>query len=219
MKKNRMMRLASLLLICVLLTTSVISGTFAKYVSNVEVEDEARVAYWGFGKAPAITFDLFDGQYVDATNGLTVKSEDGDNIVAPGTKKESKFGFAYTDNVNDAIEAPEVAYTFVVDAEITGEYDALDDNENFFWTLDGKQYETVAKLLEAIEGLDGNKSENRYEPGQLPAAFGVGSEHTIGWEWVFSTDSDHDAVDTEMGNADPLANVAITISITAEQID
>ena len=48
MKKNRMMRLASVLLVCVLLTTSVISGTFAKYVTSVESTDEARVANWGF---------------------------------------------------------------------------------------------------------------------------------------------------------------------------
>ena len=31
MKKNKMMRLAAILLVCVLMTTSVISGTFAKY--------------------------------------------------------------------------------------------------------------------------------------------------------------------------------------------
>ena len=47
MKKNRMMRLASILLICVLLTTSVISGTFAKYVTADTGSDNARVAKWG----------------------------------------------------------------------------------------------------------------------------------------------------------------------------
>ena len=218
MKKNRMMRLASLLLICVLLTTSVISGTFAKYTSSATVTDEARVAYWGFGKAPSITFDMFDGQYVDATNGTTVKSEDGANVVAPGTGKTATFAFPYTNG--NGITAPEVAYTFVVDADITGNYTALDENKNFFWTLDGTEYETVAKLLKAIEDLDGNKNQNRYEAGKLPVGFEVGSEHTIGWVWHFGTDVEaEDKADTLMGNADPLANVAITISITAEQID
>lgn len=214
MKKNRMMRLASLLLICVLLTTSVISGTFAKYISNVEVEDEARVAYWGFGKAPAITFDLFDGEYTSA-NGTTVDSEDGDNVVAPGTGKTATFAFPYTNG--NGITAPEVAYSFVVDAEITGEYEALDDNENFFWTLDGEEYATVALLLAEIEELDGDTT---YNPGELPEGFEVGDEHTIGWVWHFGEDiKAEDEADTAMGNADPLANVAITISITAEQID
>ena len=49
MKKNRMMRLAAFLLVCVLLTTSVISGTYAKYVSTTTDSDSARVAKWGFG--------------------------------------------------------------------------------------------------------------------------------------------------------------------------
>ena len=47
MKKNRMLRLASALLILTLLTTSVIGGTFAKYVSTGSVSDTARVAKWG----------------------------------------------------------------------------------------------------------------------------------------------------------------------------
>ena len=46
MKKNRMMRVASALLVAVLLTTCAISGTFAKYVSTATGEDAARVAYW-----------------------------------------------------------------------------------------------------------------------------------------------------------------------------
>ena len=48
MKKNRAMRLAALLLVAVLMSTCGISGTFAKYVTEVSSEDSARVAYWGF---------------------------------------------------------------------------------------------------------------------------------------------------------------------------
>ena len=47
MRNNRMMRAASALLVAVLLTTSTISGTFAKYVTEKEVSDTARVAKWG----------------------------------------------------------------------------------------------------------------------------------------------------------------------------
>ena len=35
-----MMRLATILLVCVLLTTSVISGTFAKYINSANSEDQ-----------------------------------------------------------------------------------------------------------------------------------------------------------------------------------
>ena len=47
MKKNRMMRVASALLVAVLLTTCAISGTFAKYVTTESGSDFARVAKWG----------------------------------------------------------------------------------------------------------------------------------------------------------------------------
>ena len=47
MKKNKMMRLASCLLVLVMLSTSMISGTFAKYVTTGSAEDTARVAKFG----------------------------------------------------------------------------------------------------------------------------------------------------------------------------
>ena len=47
MKKNKMMRLASAMMVLTLMSTSVISGTFAKYVTKGEATDKARVAKWG----------------------------------------------------------------------------------------------------------------------------------------------------------------------------
>ena len=47
MKKNKMLRIASILLVVTLLSTCVISGTFAKYVTKAEGIDAARVAKWG----------------------------------------------------------------------------------------------------------------------------------------------------------------------------
>jgi hypothetical protein len=73
MKKNKMMRLASLLLVCVLLTTSVISGTFAKYTTSYTANDTARVAKWGFDQA-TLSFDLFAATYDDSVDGNGEKS-------------------------------------------------------------------------------------------------------------------------------------------------
>ena len=47
MKTNKIMRVASVLLVAVLLTTCAISGTFAKYVTTGNTGDGARVAKWG----------------------------------------------------------------------------------------------------------------------------------------------------------------------------
>lgn len=99
MKKNKMMRLASALLVCTMLSTSVISGTFAKYVTTDSAGDTARVAKWGvtveasgnlFGKYYAkndstATSDLIAASSTNVANGAS----DGKNIVAPGTKNDT----------------------------------------------------------------------------------------------------------------------------------
>ena len=68
MKTNKIMRIASGLLVAVLLSTCVISGTFAKYVSTYDGTDSARVATWAFeidGEALAndFKFDLFNAKH------------------------------------------------------------------------------------------------------------------------------------------------------------
>ncbi|MCH5321313.1 MAG: hypothetical protein J1E36_06090 [Eubacterium sp.] len=105
MKKNKMMRLASVLLVAVLLTTSIISGTFAKYVTSGSASDGARVAK--FGVTIAASGSLFNVNYFNSkvTNGpagwveddyntlLTVESSNGDKLVAPGTQNTDGLSF------------------------------------------------------------------------------------------------------------------------------
>ena len=104
MKKNKMMRLASGLLVAVLLTTSTISGTFAKYTTQDKASDAARVAKWGVELQ--VAGDLYGSKYKDAANSniasadntnITVYGTDStdadENIVAPGTLNNSGFSF------------------------------------------------------------------------------------------------------------------------------
>lgn len=94
MKKNRMMRLASVLMVLTLLSTSVISGTFAKYITVVESSDSARVAKWGItmgleeGTAGRAT-EVFVDKY-DAIANPTVDGQ-GTDVVAPGTAGSVKY--------------------------------------------------------------------------------------------------------------------------------
>ena len=224
MKKNKAMRLASALLVLTLLTTCVISGTFAKYTTSTTGTDKARVAYWGFDQDAATAIDLFDGEY---TNVKASGEVDGfSNVVAPGTSKTSTFAFGYTNYKTDKITAPEVAYTFTVNPTITGDYTSLDSNTNFKWTLQkgnetAAEYNTVAELLAAIKALSGDASGSKqYAAGNLPTAFTSADEvYTIGWNWAFSTNAAGDAADTAMGNAQALDNVTFAITITATQVD
>ena len=151
MKKNIMMRLASGLLVAVLLTTCAISGTFAKYVTAGTANDSARVAKWGV--EVAANGQLIKTEYgadTDATDSdgekiaLTVKSSatPADNLVAPGTRNDDGINFGVTGTpevaVNVKVSVDEETLKDVVLA--AGQYDDptglvadddLDDNNQF----------------------------------------------------------------------------------------
>ena len=123
MMKNKMMRLASVLLVAVLLSTCAISGTFAKYVNTSSGNDTARVAKWGFKNEATISFEnLFASSYQNVKSG-----NDEMAIIAPGTSGFTSFAF----KLETGISAPEVAYSFTVG---TGNStNATASNSNITW--------------------------------------------------------------------------------------
>ncbi|MBQ8611064.1 MAG: hypothetical protein IJ412_05060 [Oscillospiraceae bacterium] len=231
MKKNTMMRLASVLLICVLLTTSTISGTFAKYVTDGSGEDYARVAKWGVTvTSDGVTFDKnYEG--TDATKAAishdnSVESSDEWKVVAPGTTKNAtEFSFE---------GAPEVAYK--VDFEITN----LALNEN--WSVDGIEYCPIiftvegekyyigkdttitdkATLIKAVKDAVVAVSDS-YKPNTPLSSVDVPS---VSWEWEFEADTlagyQSDPKDTALGNkaaAGAAATIELSVKCTVTQLD
>lgn len=116
MKKNKMMRIASVLLVLTLISTCAISGTFAKYVTKASGEDKARVAKWGI----VLTMEgdaVFSTQYeTDDTKfaeDYSVISANDDNVVAPGTEGE---------HIKATIKgAPEVAFRLILGLTVKNE--------------------------------------------------------------------------------------------------
>lgn len=101
MKKINTMRAAGGLLIATLLSTSAVSGTYAKYVSGGSAGDTARVAKWGV--VISATGNLFSKNYLVATNtptasttdaNISVESSNTDMLVAPGTKSATGLSFS-----------------------------------------------------------------------------------------------------------------------------
>ena len=229
MKKNRMMRLASILLVCVLLTTSVISGTFAKYTTSVSSEDKARVAYWGFQSSN--TMDL-QGLFLNAYN--NVASVDGDDVIAPGTECSTTFAFAWDEDTTAwegakvNVTGPEVAYNFTVAVDWTCDEGIL-NNPNIVWQLDDNGYGTWTEMMSDIVALSGDASGTKYyAPNTLPAEFTASDDvHTISWKWIFDENAANkeaatangDVLDTAMGNAQLLDDCYVKITITATQVD
>ena len=213
MKKNVMMRVASALLVAVLMTTCAISGTFAKYTTTASSEDSARVAYWGFQSSNSMDLtNLFLSSYTN------VNSENGDDVIAPGTSGSTTFAFAYGEN--GVFEAPEVAYTFTVDVDATCD-PAIVANTNIQWRLDGTGdagWGTWNELIAAITLLSGDVSGTKqYAPNTLPDEFTTEDDvHTIEWRWIFAG---NEVLDTAMGNDADLADCSIKITITATQVD
>lgn len=112
MRKNKMMRAASALLVAVLLTTSTISGTFAKYVTQDSASDTARVAKWGVELQ--VVGNLFGDSYgtgnkivEDSDGSVTVQSvnhtEQNSDVVAPGTENSGE-GFSFAINGSPEVD-------------------------------------------------------------------------------------------------------------------
>lgn len=115
--KNKMMRIASILMAAVLLTVCAVSGTFAKYVTSANTADTARVAKWGVllsiegdglfsdkYEADDETYTKSDYTVEAAENGegATVKF---DKVVAPGTPAKAKAAVVTEGDVSQAAKA------------------------------------------------------------------------------------------------------------------
>ena len=229
MKKNKMMRLASLLLVLVLMTSSIVGGTFAKYTTSVNSYDEARVAYWGFQSTNSMDITgLFKDVYDN------VDSVDDADVIAPGTTGSATFAFAWDEEVSaygSAVTAtgPEVSYNFKI--EVVENCDTLiKNNKNIQWKLDSGTYGTWDKLIAEIRALSGaDGGQKVYAPNTLPTAFSATDDvHTISWQWIFEgtekyevdgKELSQDEYDTYMGNAANLDDCSITITIIATQVD
>ena len=223
MKKNTMMRLASGLLVAVLLTTCAISGTFAKYVTSDSSTDSARVAKWGVN-VDVVVDGAFATEYdaketvTDLTGtaiAKTVVSSNGDNLLAPGTSGTLLSKAAITGSPEVAVNIKKVA-----DLKLTG------------WTVDGAYYCPIVITIGTTE-LHGNNYTTAADfEAAVEAALAVdvncqananlAMDTTVAWEWKFVDGvGQDDAKDTALGNAALNGEIEIefTYTVTVTQID
>lgn len=217
MKKNMMMRLASVLLIAVLMSTCAISGTFAKYVTSDTDSDTARVAKWGVN-VDVVIDGAFKTEYdiKTATNDLngtaiakSVVSSNNDNLLAPGTEGTLLAKASITG-------APEVAVNIkkVADLELTG------------WEVNGAYY--CPLVINGINGLD-YTSADAFEAAveaslavdvNCQANASLAQDTTVAWSWAF--EGNDDVKDTALGDYaanDGDIKIEFTYTITVTQID
>lgn len=228
MKKNKMMRLASSLLVAVLLTTSVISGTFAKYVTSDEASDSARVAKWGvtvdvkgdaFGEAYAEGTDSVEVIYDTETATVKASTSDKENVLAPGTT-----GTLVSIDVEGKPEV-EVEIETVATLVMTGwAVDVTDDNtDNPVYycpveitvgsnTYSGNSYSSIDDFVSAVLGAI--NSNTTYNPNDDLSAV---KDLNVTWKWKF--DGNDDVKDTALGNLGNAPTISFTCKVTATQVD
>lgn len=231
MKKNTMMRVASALLVAVLMTTCAISGTFAKYTTGADADDTARVAKWGV--TATVTGGAFAKEYEaddqETEFDVTVSSSTDDKLVAPGT--EGTFtGVALTGT-------PEVAVKIEKTATITVSGWMIDADKNaetaevFYCplvfvinnnTINGSTYTSAADLQTALKNAIEAGNDEYAANTNLANIEGMNGDYA--WSWDFDDDGKgtNDAKDTILG--DMVANggtatITIDVDVKVTQID
>ena len=201
MKKNVMMRVASALLVAVLMTTCAISGTFAKYTSKTTDTATARVAKWGWGSTSVTIDDLFLTAYGD-----TVASANSEAVIAPGTNNSAEIVWS-----PDASFRPEVDYTVTLSVEGT-----IDSGieARVSWTLKvgTGETQTYATFNELVTALGSQSFDFEAAASVAPSIPSV----TIGWTWPIGSSTADNEADTTLGN-NAAAECSITVTLTATQ--
>lgn len=202
MRKNNTMRIAAGLAVAALLSTCLVSGTYAKYTTSGESSDSARVAKFGV-KVNAND----DPTFLTSYNSEAVKSSNEWKVTAPGT--------------SGTYEAATLTGKPEVKVKVSNELTTLDLKN---WTVDGKFYcplkVTVASSTNPAQPavIDGTKYEDKQAEFETAIKQAVAAytdtydantdlsnaakvSPTIKWEWAFSTSDDADIKDTKLGDA------------------
>lgn len=243
MKKNVMMRLASFLLVAVLISTTAISGTYAKYVTSGTGSDSARVAAWGVdvtaeGTSFAEEYDgVSDGNDAADTANVTVRCDldlsEIDKLVAPGTKGDmAAIGLTGEPEVD-------VKVTYSADVQLTGwsvnvdkDNDGVNDGEKYYCPLiiyiNGTPYyaagaESADAFAATIEGIVANYYQEYDANTDLSSVSNANLK--ISWEWPYESviaGELCDVEDTALGDAAAAGNAAtisLEVTCTVTQID
>lgn len=202
--KNKFMRIASVLLVAVILSTCVISGTFAKYTNTSEGSDSARIAKWDIklegnkmSDSTSFTFDLFntimDSDGANAETDVSNKTDDGKTVIAPGTSGSFEINL---DNDSEVSAKYSIDYTLTNSANIPVEF-----------SVDGTHWYSDINYLD-VTGVALAMSET--DPANTATI-------VVQWHWIFEQGAD--SADTDLGIMSTLPELSVAAEITVEQVD
>lgn len=235
MKKNRTMRAAVLMLALTLITSCFVGSTFAKYTTGISGSDTARVAK--FGVELEIDADLFDTEYVDGA--VSVKSDDSNNVIAPGTSKtatiftiagapEVDVQVLITLNADSALSMVKLpqknGYKDWTNQTGANTFNVATDYYPVVWTLTFDNDTTdsnpaVTKAtgnLQVIETYLASISKKYEVEADISAQFeSICGTYTLSWDWAFYTDAATDKMDTYIANV--MAGVQTDATVVTDE--
>jgi hypothetical protein len=221
MKKGVIPKILALILLLVMVSASIVSGTFAKFVTTETATGTVTVAKWVANLTDG------DGEVVqDETFNLISTSENSivaGDLIAPGTKGE--FSINYTTKGSQVARK----VTIIMEPE-EADYD-ITELENFkFYDSDNVENRNEIDFKETAFG--GENASGYYElldEEYGPTDDGEG-DITIYWEWpfeltagevggnnTFETIDEANQADTGHGKEPKTYNFKVTF--TAEQLD
>ena len=140
---------------------------------------------------------LFHIFYEDGEQQITVQSDDGDNVIAPGTENSYTFKLKNTGDV--ALDYTVTVDAYVTPADITIPVTArLQNRYNSEWVVGGQEdYADVVTLDQAKDTETIGAGKYTY--------------YTLDWVWPF--ESGDDAWDTNLGDMAEEQDITFTLSI------
>lgn len=223
MKKNNAMRVAAGLAIAALLSTCLVSGTYAKYTTGDTSNDTAQVAKWGV-KVQSNGGGTFAHEYAKDNNAFTVADN---TVVAQGKYDLVAPGTSGTFEAATVSGKPEVAVRVDNEAEITlnGWMGDTDHPNGFYCPLTFKVNDTPVDLSQCHSADD---VQNAIQAAVTATSkdYAAGTELSnansakIEWAWAFeSGDDEADKKDTALGDLAAAPTISIAVTTTVTQID
>ena len=219
MKRNKLFLLGLFVVFAAVLSLSLVSSTFARYVSDGSATDTARVAKWGVAiTAEAFADDQLEADLTTTEDSIVTIAES--ELLAPGT------GIHFASVAISGTPEVAVRVTYEANLELngwtygTGEYMPLVFviNGTDEYSMSGLGSASVDAFEAKIEELIAAYSKEYAAGEDLAAQFA--EELTVSCYW--DIDTGHDVEDTHLGNlaANGAApTVTLTITATVTQID
>lgn len=222
--KNKFMRTAALLMVLCLVTSSLVGGTFAKYVTSQNATDSARVAKWGV--TVTANSDLFGTQYTttDTTLGLdnNVSVASNNKVIAPGLQSNvATFKITGTPEV-----ATKVSYK-LNSFDLNNWTIPNGDGGNVEYcplviTINGTPYKIGDTGIDDVAALQAKvKAVIEAYSKVYDAGVDLSSKETeslkVKVSWPFTANG-NDVKDTALGDNSTAPTIALNITATVEQV-